>query len=136
MNANTNKTKTSPTERLREALVHKALLAWSKATPEKQAKALAMLRKEQAAKRYPLPAAISDLVETDIRDEAFELIAITKAIFAWAMEQKIQPFEGGVSDMDIGDMVTLSDMAIRKAQRILDLANAFESKVDSLEVRV
>lgn len=37
--------------------------------------------------------------------------------------------------MDVGDMVTLSDMAIRKARRIVDLSNEFEAKVDTLEVR-
>lgn len=125
----------SHSNHMHDALVQEALLAWSKATPEKQAAALALLRKEQAAKKYPLPAAISDLVESDIRDAAFELIAITKALFAWAMEQRIQPFEGGASDMDIGDIVTLSDMAIGQAKRILDLSNEFESKVTSLEVQ-
>lgn len=125
----------SHSNHMHDALVQEALLAWSKATPEKQAKVLELLRKEQAAKKYPLPAAISDLVENDIRDAAFELIAITKALFAWAMEQRIRPFEGGASDMDIGDIVTLSDMAIGQAKRILELANQFEEKVDSLEVQ-
>lgn len=135
MNTSTNKTQTSPTERLREALVHEALLAWSKATPEKQAEALAMLRKEQAAKRYPLPESVSDLVENNIRDAAFELVAITKAILGWALDQKALPMDGGILDMDSGDIVSLSDMAIRRAQRIVELSNEFESKVTSVGVK-
>lgn len=130
MNANTSKQQNSPTEHLYEAL-----LLWSKATPEKQAKALEILRKEPAAKRYPLPASISDLVENDIRDAAFELLAITRAIFAWSTEQKALPIGGGILDMDMGDIVTFSDMAIRRAQRIVELTNDFESKVTSIGVQ-
>lgn len=125
----------SHSNHMHDALVQEALLAWSKATPEKQAKVLELLRKEQAAKRCYLPESISDLVEADIRDAAFELIAITKAIFAWAMEQRIRPCVGGASDMDIGDIVTLSDMAIGQAKRILDLSNEFEGKVTSIGVQ-
>ena len=115
--------------------LHEAILLFSKATPEKQAKVLEWLRKEQAAKRYPLPEAVSDLVETGIRDEAFELVAITKAIFGWALEQKALPMDGGILDMDSGDIVSLSDMAIRRAQRIVELSNEFESKVTSVGVK-
>ena len=115
--------------------LQEALLAWSKSTPEKQAAAIELLRTEQAAKRYPLPESVSDLVENDIRDAAFELVAITKAIFGWALEQKELPMGGGILDMDSGDIVSLSDMAIRRAQRIVDLSNTFEGKVTSVGVK-
>lgn len=130
MNTSTDKTLNSPADNL-----HKALLAWSKATPEKQAAAIELLRKEPAAKRYPLPESVSDLVENNIRDAAFELVAITKAIFGWAVKQKALPMGGGILDMDSGDIVSLSDMAIRRAQRIVDLSNEFESKVTSIGVK-
>lgn len=130
MNANTSKQQNSPTEHL-----HEALLLWSRATPKKQAKALEILRKEPAAKRYPLPASISDLVETDIRGDAFELVAITKAISEWSANQRVFPIEGAVLDMDVGDMVTLSSMAVQRAQRIVELTNDFESKVTSIGVQ-
>ncbi|MFZ1342927.1 hypothetical protein [Thiothrix eikelboomii] len=115
--------------------LHEAILLFSKATPEKQAKVLEWLRKEQAAKRYPLPESVSDLVENHIRDAAFELVAITKAIFSWSLEQKALPIEGGILDMDTGDIVSLSDMAIRRAQRIVELSNEFEGKVTSVGVK-
>lgn len=123
MNANTSKQQNSPTEHL-----HEALLLWSKATPEKQAKALEILRKEPAAKRYPLPASISDLVETDIRGDAFELVAITKAISEWSANQSGFP-------MGVGDIISLSGMAVQRAQRIVELTNDFESKVTSIGVQ-
>ena len=108
------------TNHLQEAI---ALL--SKANSEQQVQ----------SKRYPLPESVSDLVENDIRDAAFELVAITKAIFGWALEQKELPMGGGILDMDSGDIVSLSDMAIRRAQRIVDLSNMFESKVTSVGVK-
>lgn len=127
MNTSTDKTLNSPADNL-----HKALLAWSKATPEKQAAAIELLRIEQAAKHYPLPEAISDLVESDIRGEAFELVAITKAISDWAANQRVPPVEGGVLDMDVGDIVSLSGMAVQRARRIVELTNEFEGKVTSV----
>ena len=131
MNTSTDKTQNSPADNL-----HKALLLWSKATPEKQAAAIELLlRTEQATKRYHLPDAISDLVETGIRDAAFELVAITKAIFSWSLGQKALPMGGGILDMDSGDIVSLSDMAIRRAQRIVELSNEFEGKVTSVGVQ-
>lgn len=135
MNPSTNKTQTSSTEHLRDALVQEALLAWSNATPEKQAAAIGLLRKEPATKRYPLPESVIDLVETDIRDAAVELVAITKAIFGWAAEQNALPMGDWILDMDSGDIVSLSDMAIRRAQRIVDLSDTFGSKVTSVGVQ-
>ena len=130
MNPSTNNTLNSPADNL-----HKALLAWSKATPEKQAAAIELLRKEPAAKHYPLPEAISDLVESDIRGEAFELVAITKAISDWAANQRVFNMDVYVLDMDVGDIVSLSSMAIRRAQRIVELSNEFEGKVTSIGVK-
>ncbi|SKA83513.1 hypothetical protein SAMN02745130_02413 [Thiothrix eikelboomii] len=112
--------------------LHEAILLFSKATPEQQAAAIELLRTEQKAKRYPLPESVSDLVENHIRGEAFELVAITKAIFSWSLEQKAFPMGGGILDMDSGDIVSLSDMAIRRAQRIVELSNEFELKVTSV----
>lgn len=135
MNTSTDKAQHSSTDYRRDALALETLLAFTRATPEKQAAAIELLRTEQAAKRYPLPDAISDLVETGIRDAAFELVAITKAIFSWSLEQKALPMGGGILDMDSGDIVSLSDMAIRRAQRIVDLSNEFEGKVTSVGVK-
>lgn len=115
--------------------LQEAILLFSKATPEKQAKVLEWLHKEQAAKRYPLPESVSGLVGNGIRDAAFELVALTKAIFMWATEQGALPLGGGILDMDMGDLVSLSDMAIRRAQRIVDLSNEFDSKVTSVGVK-
>lgn len=133
MNANTDKTLNSPSDAHQDALFYEALSLFSNATPEKQAAVLGLLRKKPKNQRAYLPKSISDLVENDIRDVAFELVAITKAILMWSTEQDVLPIEGGILDMDIGDMVTLSDMAIRRAQRIVDLANEFESSVTYLE---
>jgi len=135
MNTSTDKTQNSPTDYRRDALALETLLAFTRATPEKQAAAIELLRKEQAAKRYPLPEAVSDLVKNHTRDAAFELVAITKSIFGWALEQKALPMGGGILDMDVGDIVSLSDMAIRRAQRIVELTNEFEGKVTSVEVQ-
>ncbi|MFZ1389736.1 MAG: hypothetical protein WBP46_18445 [Thiolinea sp.] len=135
MNANTDKTQNSPTDYRRDALALETLLAFTRATPEKQAAAIELLRTEQAAKRYPLPEAVSDLVKNHTRDAAFELVAITKSIFGWALEQKALPMGGGILDMDSGDIVSLSDMAIRRAQRIVELSNEFEGKVSSVGVQ-
>lgn len=114
---------------------YEAILLFSKATPEKQAKVLEWLRKEQAAKRYPLPESVNDLVENGIRGEAFELVAITRAISEWSANQRALPVEGGVLDMDVGDIVSLSSMAVQRAQRIVELSNEFESKVTSVGVK-
>ena len=130
MNANTDKTLNSPSDSHQDALFHEAL---RKATPAKIAAAIELLSKEPKNQRAYLPKPISDLVENDIRDAAFELVAITKAIFMWSTEQEALPIGGGILDMDTGDMVTFSDMAIRRAQRIVDLANKFESSVTYLE---
>ncbi len=135
MNTSTDKTQNSPTDYRRDALALETLLAFTRATPEKQAAAIELLRKEQAAKRYPLPEAVSDLVKNHTRDAAFELVAITKSIFGWALEQKALPMGGGILDMDVGDIVSLSDMAIRRAQRIVELTNEFEGKVTSVGVQ-
>ncbi|SKA96978.1 hypothetical protein SAMN02745130_03945 [Thiothrix eikelboomii] len=59
----------------------------------------------------------------------------TKAIFGWSLEQKALPMGGGILDMDSGDIVSLSDMAIRRAQRIVELSNEFEGKVTSVGVK-
>lgn len=115
-----------------DALFYEAL---RKATPAKLAAAIELLRQEPKNQRAYLPKSIIDLVENDIRDTAFELVAITKAILMWSTEQEALPIGGGILDMDTGDMVTLSDMAIRRAQRIVDLANQFESSVTYLEVQ-
>lgn len=78
---------------------------------------------------------LKDLVTGDIRTEAFELVAITKAIYLWAMNQRATACQLASCDLDSGDMVSLSDLARSKAQRIVELTNEFEGKVTSVGVK-
>jgi hypothetical protein len=78
---------------------------------------------------------LKDLVTGDIRTEAFELVAITKAIYLWAMNQRATACQLASCDLDSGDMVSLSDLARSKAQRIVELSNEFEGKVTSVGVQ-
>lgn len=133
MNANTDKTLNSPSDSHQDALFHEAL---RKATPAKLAAAIELLSQEPKKKNQCayLPKPISDLVENDIRDAAFELVAITKAISEWSANQSVS-VETAVLDMDVGDIISLSSMAVQRAQRIVDLSNKFESSVTYLEVK-
>lgn len=96
---------------------------------------LSNLPKKHVPPAFPIiQNPLKDLVTTDIRMEAFELVAITKAICLWAMDQPVTACQVGPSDLDSGDMVSLSDLARSKAQRIVDLTNDFEA--ENIKARV
>lgn len=94
------------------------------------------LSKKHVPPAFPIiHDSLSDLVTGDIRTEAFELVAIVKAIYLWAMDKGATACQMASCDLDSGDMVSLSDLARSKAQRIVDLTNDFEGGVCPVEVQ-
>lgn len=80
-----------------------------------------------------LNGALENIVTGDIRTEAFELVAIAKIIFSWLMRQKA--VAAASCELDSGDIANLSDLVRSKAQRIVDLTNEFEDGVCPVEVQ-
>ena len=93
------------------------------------------LPKARMQPTFPFSGELENLVTDDIRTNAFELVAITKAIFSWVIKQKATDWPVVSCELNSGDMVSLSDLARSKAQRIVELSNEFEGKVTSVGVQ-
>ena len=93
------------------------------------------LPKARMQPTFPFSGELENLVTDDIRTNAFELVAITKAIFSWVIKQKATDWPVVSCELNSGDMVSLSDLARSKAQRIVELTNEFEGKVTSVGVQ-
>jgi len=93
------------------------------------------LPKARMQPTFPFSGEQENLVTDDIRTNAFELVAITKAIFSWVIKQKATDWPVVSCELNSGDMVSLSDLARSKAQRIVELTNEFEGKVTSVGVQ-
>lgn len=92
------------------------------------------LSKKHVPPAFPiLNGALENIVTGDIRTEAFELVAIAKIIFSWLMRQ--EAIAAASCELDSGDIANLSDLVRSKAQRIVDLTNEFEEGVCPVEVQ-
>lgn len=65
-------------------------------------------------------------VSNQILGHAYSLVAISKTINQWAAEEPVR--EVPPLMLDVGDMVSLSELAQTLAQVIVDLAQAAEVK--------
>lgn len=92
------------------------------------------LSKARTPPAFPiLNGALENIVTGDIRTEAFELVAIAKIIFSWLMKQ--EAIAAASCELDSGDIANLSDLVRSKAKRIVDLTNEFEDGVCPVEVQ-
>ena len=160
MNANTNKTQTSPdlidqTEAMGTTLEQaecalNLLFNEYQSSPhlpvfmviddlivkakQQNSELLRDLSKKHVPPAFPiLNGALENIVTGDIRTEAFELVAIAKIIFSWLMRQKV--VAAASCELDSGDIENLSDLVRSKAKRIVELTNEFEEGVCPMEVQ-
>ncbi|TXH71843.1 MAG: hypothetical protein E6Q85_07210 [Thiothrix sp.] len=92
------------------------------------------LPKKHVPPAFPiLNGALENIVTGDIRTEALELVAIAKIIFSWLMKQ--EAIAAASCELDSGDIANLSDLVRSKAQRIVDLTNVFEDGVCPVEAQ-
>ena len=82
---------------------------------------IAAISQAPAPETQPQPVKIYHVTPDDL-DLVYDLQALNKSIFSWALEQKALASHS-INDVDSGDIVSLSSMAINAAQTLAGRIN-------------